>query len=123
MAIGKKLSKEAIKMISISDKRIRAAQEKLPGDERINALAETFRALSDPTRVRIISILALQELSVNELAKLLSLTESAVSHQLRLLRGQRLVKYHRQGKFAYYSLDDEHIRNLFLEGARHVKAS
>ncbi|NIA16659.1 MAG: metalloregulator ArsR/SmtB family transcription factor [Nitrospiraceae bacterium] len=92
----------------------------MPADEMVNALAETFRVLSDPTRIRIIAALSQQELCVCDLAKILGLTGSAVSHQLRLLRGQRLTKYRREGKIAYYSLDDEHISNLFAEGIRHV---
>ncbi|MBP2679001.1 MAG: ArsR family transcriptional regulator, partial [Deltaproteobacteria bacterium] len=92
----------------------------MPSDQMVRALAETFGALSDPTRVRIISTLAVQELCVFDLAHLLGLTGSAVSHQLRLLRGQRLVKYRKQGKVAYYSLDDDHIRNLMAECIKHV---
>jgi len=100
----------------------RAARDAMPDDSVISALAETFRALSDPTRVRIISALSGGEMCVNDLAKLLGLTGSAVSHQLRLLRGQRLVRYRRDGKVAYYTLDDDHIRRLFAEGVRHVAA-
>ena len=102
--------------------RVTAAGKTLPASDIVNALAETFRSLSDPTRVRIIAALARQELCVFELADLLRLTSSAVSHQLRLLRGQKLVKYRREGKIAYYALDDDHIRNLFAEGVRHVGA-
>ena len=98
----------------------RAARAAIPGDRMVRALAETFAALSDPTRVRIVTALAEQELCVFDLARLLGLTGSAVSHQLRLLRGQRLVKYRKEGKVAYYSLDDDHIRNLMEECAKHV---
>jgi DNA-binding transcriptional ArsR family regulator len=97
-----------------------AARDAMPGDRMVRALAETFSALSDPTRVRIITALAEQELCVFDLARLLGLTGSAVSHQLRLLRGQRLVKYRKEGKVAYYSLDDDHIRNLVEECIKHV---
>lgn len=99
---------------------VRAARDAMPGDRMVRALAETFAALSDPTRVRIISALGGQELCVLDLARLLRLTGSAVSHQLRLLRGQRLVKYRKEGRIAYYSLDDDHIRNLMAECVRHV---
>ena len=99
---------------------VRAARDAMPGDRMVRALAETFAALSDPTRVRIISALGGQELCVLDLAGLLRLTGSAVSHQLRLLRGQRLVKYRKEGRIAYYSLDDDHIRNLMAECIRHV---
>ncbi len=88
----------------------------------INALAETFRALADPTRIRIIAALSRQELCVLDLARILNMTGSAISHQLRLLRGQRLVKYRKEGKAVYYSLDDIHISHLFAEGVRHVQA-
>ncbi len=98
----------------------RAARTAMPSDRMVRALAETFSALSDPTRVRIISALAGQELCVFDLARLLGLTASAISHQLRLLRGQRLVKYRKEGKVAYYSLDDDHIRNLMDECIKHV---
>ncbi len=99
---------------------VRAARTAMPRDRMVRALAETFGALSDPTRVRIISTLSVQELCVFDLAHLLGLTGSAVSHQLRLLRGQRLVKYRKEGKVAYYSLDDDHIRNLMAECIKHV---
>ena len=98
----------------------RAARTAMPSDRMVRALAETFSALSDPTRVRIISALGEQELCVFDLARLLGLTGSAISHQLRLLRGQRLVKYRKEGKIAYYSLDDDHIRNLLEECIKHV---
>lgn len=104
----------------VDEKRVRAAMAAMPEDTVVNALAETFRALSDPTRVRIIAALSRQELCVCDLARLLNLTSSAVSHQLRLLRGQRLVKYRKEGKSAYYTLDDDHIRGLFAQGMRHV---
>jgi len=100
--------------------KVATARKELPADGTVRALAETFRAMSDPTRVRIIAALARQELCVGDLAELVGLTTSAVSHQLRLLRGQRLVRYRKEGKLAFYSLDDEHIEHLFAEGLRHV---
>lgn len=104
----------------IDPKSVRRARSAVPGDRMVRALAETFAALSDPTRVRIIFALSEQELCVFDLARLLGLTGSAVSHQLRLLRGQRLVRYRKEGKIAYYSLDDDHIRNLMEECVKHV---
>jgi len=106
----------------VDGKRVQRALQAMPEDEMVNALAETFRMLGDPTRIRIIAALSRRELCVCDLAKVVGLTGSAVSHQLRLLRGQRLVKYRKDGKTAYYTLDDEHIRNLFGEGVRHVQA-
>lgn len=100
--------------------RVQAALRTIPADDTVNALAETFRALSDPTRVRIIAALSRQELTVSDLAAVLGISGSGVSHHLRLLRGQRLVKYRKQGKLVYYALDDHHISNLVAEGVRHV---
>jgi DNA-binding transcriptional ArsR family regulator len=87
----------------------------------VGALAETFRMLGDTTRVRILDALSCSELCVCDIARLLSLSDSAVSHQLRLLRGMRLVRPRRAGRQIFYTLDDEHIVRLFREGLRHVE--
>lgn len=84
-------------------------------------LSETFRVLGDATRTKIIFSLSQEELCVCDIAHLLGTTKSAVSHQLRVLRNMKLVKYRKNGKIVYYSLDDKHIKNLFDEGIRHVK--
>ena len=85
------------------------------------ALAEIFKTLGDPTRVRILDALAQDEVCVCDLAGLLGLTESAVSHQLRLLRGLRLVKSRRHGRHIYYTLADQHVVKLFEQGLEHVQ--
>ncbi|WP_281876291.1 ArsR/SmtB family transcription factor [Geobacter hydrogenophilus] len=82
--------------------------------------AETFRVLGDPTRVRILQALCLEELCVCDIACLLGATKSAVSHQLRLLRSLRVVKFRKVGRVVYYSLDDSHVRNLLREGLNHI---
>ncbi len=84
-------------------------------------LAETFKVLSDPTRVRIISALADRELCVHDLAQALALTHSAVSHQLAMLRDMRLVTYTKEGRHVFYALDDTHIRDLFQQGLAHIE--
>jgi ArsR family transcriptional regulator, lead/cadmium/zinc/bismuth-responsive transcriptional repressor len=86
----------------------------------VQALADTFRILGDPTRVRILDVLASGELCVCDIAELVNISESAVSHQLRLLRGMRLVRPRRAGRQVYYSIDDHHIISLFQQGLRHV---
>jgi len=86
----------------------------------VQALAQTFRILGDPTRVRILDVLAAGELCVCDIAELVGISESAVSHQLRLLRGTRLVRPRRAGRQVYYSFDDQHILSLFQQGLRHV---
>ena len=89
----------------------------------VGDLTETFRALGDPTRVRILDALSHGELCVCDIATLLGLSESAVSHQLRLLRSLRLVRARRDGRMMYYTLDDRHILTLFRQGLRHVQES
>lgn len=84
-------------------------------------LAELFKALSDPTRVRIISALSQTELCVYDLAATLGMSQSAVSHQLRSLREMHLVRYRKEGRHVYYQLDDEHIWHLFRLGLDHVE--
>lgn len=84
-------------------------------------LAQTFKVLGDPTRTKIIFALSKEELCVCDIATLLGISQSATSHQLRVLRNMNLVKYRKDGRIAYYSLDDNHIKNLFDEGLRHVK--
>lgn len=104
----------------VNERSVRAALGAMPDDGVVLALAETFKVMADPTRLRIIAALAMQELCVCDLARILDVTGSAVSHQLRLLRGQRLVIYRKEGKIAYYTLDDEHIEALFAEALNHV---
>lgn len=89
--------------------------------EAAAALAETFRLLGDPTRVRLLDALAVGELCVCDLATLLGATVSAVSHQLRLLRGLRLVRARREGRMILYSLDDHHIHDLLAQARGHVE--
>lgn len=83
-------------------------------------LASFFKALSDPTRVRIISALAASELRVGDLALALGMTQSAISHQLRMLRELRLVRTRKEGRMVYYALDDDHIEDLYRQGLDHV---
>lgn len=85
-------------------------------------LSELFKTLGDPTRVRIMDALSLGkgEFCVCDLAELLGLSQSATSHQLRVLRRSKLVKFHREGKMVYYSLDDRHVLELYRQGLEHI---
>jgi ArsR family transcriptional regulator len=85
------------------------------------SVAETFRILGNPTRVRILDALGSGELCVNNLASRIGLSESAVSHQLRLLRTLRLVRVRREGRLAFYAVDDHHILELFAQARTHVQ--
>ena len=84
-------------------------------------LAELFRALSDPARIRIIELLLDDEMSVGTIARQLDMTESAVSHQLRGLRLQRIVRARKQGRQVFYCLDDDHVADLFRLGLQHME--
>src|SRR4051794_9810528 len=101
----------------------RAAELKatLLPESSVGALAETFKVLGDITRVRMLDALSRSELCVCDLARLLGLSQSAVSHQLRLLRGMRLVRPRREGRMIFYTLDDQHIVRLFEQGLEHVE--
>jgi DNA-binding transcriptional ArsR family regulator len=87
----------------------------------VTALADTFKVLGDATRVRILDALSRDELCVGDIAEVLGLSESAVSHQLRLLRSARLVRQRRAGQMIFYALDDHHVVRLFEQGSEHVR--
>lgn len=89
--------------------------------DHVQSLADTFRVLGDPTRVRILDALRDGELCVNDLAARIALSESAVSHQLRLLRTMRLVRVRREGRLAFYAVDDHHILELLTQASTHVQ--
>ena len=97
-----------------------ARSELLP-EETVIRLSDVFKILGDPTRVKILSVLAKREMCVCDLAATLSMGQSAISHQLRLLRGARLVKYRKEGKEAWYSLDDEHVVSLMNQALEHLE--
>jgi ArsR family transcriptional regulator len=101
--------------------RVTARRRILVAPATASALADTFRALGDPTRVRMLDALAHGELCVCDLAAVVGLSESAVSHQLRLLRALRLVRGERRGRQVFYALDDQHILDLVAQGRRHVE--
>ena len=90
-------------------------------NKTIRALTEIFRVLGDPTRVRMLDMLSRAERCVGDLAAELKVSESAVSHQLRLLRGARIVKGRREGRMVFYSLDDRHVLALYRQGLRQVQ--
>lgn len=84
-------------------------------------LSDLYKAMGDTTRIKILYALSQQELCVCELTQALNMTQSAISHQLRVLRNLRLVKFRKEGKHVYYSLDDEHIVNIFGQGLDHIR--
>ncbi len=107
----------------IHEDNVRVVKENMVDDETFALLAETFKALGDTTRIKILYTLSLKELCVCDISATLGMNQPAISHQLRVLRNLKLVKYRRGGKSVYYSLDDDHIVHLFNEGLEHVKHS
>lgn len=104
----------------IHDEVVTKVKDKLPQDETLYDLAEFFKVFGDSTRIKIICALFESEMCVCDLSALLGVSQSAISHQLRTLKAARLVRYRRDGKVIYYSLDDEHIKHIYDEGLRHV---
>ncbi|ACZ11833.1 ArsR/SmtB family transcription factor [Sulfurospirillum deleyianum] len=99
---------------------IEIVKKKMPQEEKLYDLAELFKVFGDTTRVKIISALFEAELCVCDIAVLLGMSQSAISHQLRVLRQARLVKHRKEGKVVFYSLDDEHIKSIFNQGLEHI---
>ncbi len=113
--------KDTCQIKCVNQDRVNRARKSMHPDDIIFRLAETFKVLGDPTRTKIIFALSAEELCVCDIANLLNMSESAISHQLRTLRNLRLVKYRKEGKMAFYSLDDLHITKLFEQGLEHVR--
>jgi Predicted transcriptional regulators len=104
----------------IHEEAVQAVRKALFGEDVAASLAELFKALGDPTRVKILFSLMTRELCVCDLTAVIGVSESAVSHQLKILRTLRLVKFRREGKVLYYSLADNHVEKLFAQGLEHV---
>lgn len=92
----------------------------MPPEDIILNLADLFKVFGDPTRVRILYTLSAGELCVCDIASVLNMTQSAISHQLRILKGNRLVKFRREGKTVFYSLADAHVETILKQGLQHV---
>ncbi len=99
---------------------IRSASKAVADHDQIIDLSEVFKVLSDPTRLKIVMALVKEDLCTFDIAQVLGITESGVSHQLRLLKTLRLVKHRKEGKMVFYSLDDEHIEDLIRVAMRHI---
>ena len=95
-------------------------RNELPDEGLLCDLAELYKVFGDSTRIKILYALFEEERGVGEIAGLLGMTMSAISHQLRILKGARLVKYRREGKMVFYSLADDHVRTIFAQGMDHI---
>ena len=104
----------------IHEEVVEAVRAQMPEDEILINLADMFKVFSDSTRVKILCALQYSEMCVCDIAALLGMSKSAISHQLRALRQTRLVKSRRDGKVVFYSLDDDHVSGIFAQGLSHV---
>lgn len=107
----------------IDARRVKRVARSLKTPQAVASLAEIFKLLGDPNRIRIAFALAQEELCVCDLANLFGMSQSAVSHSLRALRQTRLVRFRKEGKTVYYALDDDHVAHLLNDGFRHVEES
>lgn len=104
----------------IHEEIVNKVREKMPQEETFYVLADLFKAIGDSTRIKILWALDEEELCVCDIAYLLNMTQSAISHQLRVLKQAELVKSRRDGKIVFYSLADEHIKQIFDQGLIHI---
>ena len=112
---------EMCDVVTVHPERVAWVSKRLIDEESNLRLSELFDALSDSTRLRIIEVLSLKEMCVCDITAALNLSQSATSHQLRILRNLRLVRYRKSGRLVYYALDDEHILSLFSQGLDHIR--
>ena len=104
----------------VHQEHVQTAKSHMPDEDQLFLLAELFKVFSDSTRIRIICALAEEELCVCDIADLLGASQSAVSHQLRVLKTSKLVKFRKEGKTVFYSLADEHVIRILSQGMEHI---
>jgi len=116
----RKIEVECCEVTCIHEEKVQKVLEVMPDEERIKELADFYKVFGDATRVKILYVLLESEMCVCDLAALLKMTQSAISHQLRVLKQMKLVKNRREGKTVYYSLADGHIQNIISQGMEHI---
>lgn len=119
--MGKKLEKIKCDCNVIHEDVVNRVKDLMPLEEHLYDLADFFKVFGDTTRIKILWALSESEMCVCDLAVLFNMTQSAISHQLRLLKQSRLVRNRKEGKIVFYSLDDEHIKGIFEQGMIHVQ--
>ena len=111
---------ECCDIYHIHEDLLQAVNEKMPEEDKLYDLAELFKVFGDSTRIRILYVLFEAELCVCDIAQTLNMTQSAISHQLRILKQSKLVKNRREGKQVFYSLADDHVRTIIAQGREHI---
>ena len=112
---------ECCEFMHAHDEIVERVQKEMPGEDTLYDLTELFRIFGDSTRIRILFVLFEAEVCVCDLAAALSMTQSAISHQLRILKQNKLVKCRREGKSVFYSLADDHVRSIIAQGREHIE--
>ena len=112
---------ECCDFYQVHDDVVKALKEKMPDEDELYDLAEIFKVFGDSTRIKILYVLFEQEMCVCDIAQLLNMTQSAISHQLKILKQSRLVKNRREGKAVFYSLADGHVRSIINQGLEHIE--
>lgn len=106
--------------LCLHEEAVAAVRKQMPDEDDLYDLAELYKVFGDSTRIKILYVLFAAELCVYDIAQLLGMTQSAVSHQLRILKNNKLVKFRREGKTVFYSLDDDHVRSILKLGMEHL---
>lgn len=112
---------ECCETIEVHEELLKIVEEKMPPEEELYDLAELYKIFGDSTRIRILFVLFEAEVCVCDLAQALHMTQSAISHQLRILKQNKLVKNRREGKSVFYSLADDHVRSIINQGLEHIQ--
>lgn len=112
---------ETCGFLHVHENKVQQVRDMLPDEELLGRLSELFKVFGDNTRIRILYVLFEDEVCVCDLAQLIGMTQSAVSHQLRILKAAQLIKSRREGKTVFYSLADEHVRMMLRMGTEHVQ--
>ena len=106
--------------LCLHEEAVAAVRKQMPDEDDLYDLAELYKVFVDTTRIKILYVLFAAELCVYDIAQLLGMTQSAVSHQLRILKNNKLVKFRREGKTVFYALDDDHVRSILKLGMEHL---
>ncbi|VAX21648.1 Cadmium efflux system accessory protein [hydrothermal vent metagenome] len=120
MTVKTEKIEDVCETVFTDEKAVAYVRSRLSDEPKTHRIAEIFKALADPTRIRVIEALSIKELCVCDLSNLLGMTQSAISHQLRILRQNAILKYRKEGRIVYYSLDDEHVSGLLSSVSSHV---
>ncbi len=108
-------------LLCVHEDTVKKVNEKMPDDEILYDLAELYKVFGDTTRIKILYVLFESEMCVCDIASILNMSQSAISHQLKVLKSNRLVKFRREGKVVFYSLSDNHIKSILNQGLEHIE--